>query len=86
MSKSATIHTTIDRQTKAKAQEILESLGMSMSEAVSVYFKQIVLHKGLPFEVKIPNEITLQTFKNTDKGIDLHPSKSVDDLFEEISS
>ena len=85
MSKSATIHTTIDQQTKAKAQAILESLGMSMSEAVSVYFKQIVLHKGLPFEIKIPNDLTLQTFNNTDKGIDLHPSKTADDLMKELN-
>ena len=85
MSKSATIHTTIDQQTKAKAQEILESLGMSMSEAVSVYFKQIVLHKGLPFEIKIPNDLTVQTFNNTDKSMDLHPSKSAADLIEEMN-
>lgn len=85
MTKSSTIHATIDQPTKEKAQGILCDLGMSMSEAISIYFKQIILHQGLPFEVKIPNKVTVQTFKNTDNGMDLHSVDNVDDLFEELS-
>ena len=84
MSRSATIHATVDEKTKAGAKKILDRLGMSMSEAIAVYFRQIVLNRGLPFEIKIPNALTEQTFKKTDKGVDLHAVDSVDELFEEL--
>jgi len=86
MTRSANIHATIDRPTKEKAQGILQDLGMSMSEAIAVYFKQIVLHKGLPFEVKIPNKETVDTMKKAAKGIEVESFASVDELFEDLGS
>ncbi len=35
-----------------------------MSEAISLYLAQITLHKGIPFEVKIPNALTARTLKD----------------------
>ncbi len=84
MSRSATIHATVDQPTKVKAQHILESLGLSMSEAITVYFKQIVLHKGLPFPVKIPNRETVDTLKKASQGIEVESFASVDELLEDL--
>lgn len=86
MTRSDTIHATVDKQTKEKAQGILHDLGMSMSEAIAVYFKQIVLHKGLPFEVKIPNQETVNTMKKAAKGIEVESFSSVEELFEDLDS
>lgn len=86
MTRSDTIHATVDKQTKEKAQGILHDLGMSMSEAIAVYFKQIVLHKGLPFEVKIPNQETVDTIKKAAKGIEVESFASVEELFEDLDS
>jgi DNA-damage-inducible protein J len=55
-----------------------------MSEAIAMYLTQITLHKGIPFEIKLPNEVTIQTFKDTDAGINLHQVDSVEDLFREL--
>jgi len=58
MQKNAIIHTRINADLKAGAENILESIGISSSEAIRLFYKQIELHKGIPFDVKIPNQLT----------------------------
>ena len=48
----------LDVEAKEKAKEIFKELGITMGEAVNIFLNQVALHKGLPFEVKIPNEET----------------------------
>ena len=45
----------IDKTSLADAKEILNEMGMNFSEAVNIFTKMIVSHRGLPFELKIPN-------------------------------
>jgi len=45
----------IDKTSLADAKEILDQMGMNFSEAVNIFTKMIVSHRGLPFEVKLPN-------------------------------
>ena len=45
--------------TKKQAKEILKYLGLTYSQAINVFNNMIVCHKGLPFEIKIPNDETL---------------------------
>lgn len=44
----------IEETTKKQAVELLEGLGLNLSEAVNMFLKQVVLQRGLPFEVKYP--------------------------------
>ena len=85
MSKTATIQTRINPELKRKAQVIFNKLNLSMSEAISLYLTQVTLHRGIPFEVKIPSDLTLKTLNNVDKGKDLKEVSSVDELFEELN-
>ncbi len=86
MAKTATIQTRVDPKIKKSAQNILNTLNISMSEAISMYLSQITLHKGIPFEIKIPNRITAQTLKKSEEGKELHRVSNVDELFEELDS
>ena len=86
MPKTATIQTRVDPKIKKSAQNILNRLNISMSEAISMYLSQITLHKGIPFEIKIPNRITAQTLKKSEEGKELHKVSNVDELFEELDS
>lgn len=54
MSKTANVFTRVDPELKEQAEKILNRLGISMSTAMGVYLQQIVLQKGLPFEIKLP--------------------------------
>jgi DNA-damage-inducible protein J len=54
MTKSETFSTRIDPELKAVVENILSELGMTTSEAINIFFKQVALQKGLPFPVRIP--------------------------------
>ncbi len=86
MAKTATIQTRVDPVVKNNAQMILKQLNISMSEAISMYLSQITLHNGIPFEIKIPNEITAKTLKDVEMGKNVHRVDSIDGLFKELDS
>ena len=85
MEKTATIQARINPEVKREAQKILSQLHMTMSEAIALYLTQITLHKGIPFEIKIPNEVTQKTLKDSEAGKNLHRADTVADLFEELN-
>jgi DNA-damage-inducible protein J len=64
MSKTAAITVRLDPQVKKQAQVVLDELGLTTTQAVSLFFKQISLNKGLPFAVEIPNEETIQAIED----------------------
>ena len=55
MSKSANLYVRIEPEIKEKAEKILSTLGIPASNAINIFYKQIILQRGLPFEVKIPD-------------------------------
>ena len=84
MSKTATIQARIDPKVKQRAKNILDKLHLSMSEAISMFLTQVSLNNGIPFELKIPNELTSKTLKKSENGKELHRVKDVDSLFKEL--
>ena len=86
MAKTATIQARINPDLKKKAQKILNKLNLSMSEAISLYLTQVTLHRGIPFDIKIPNELTEKTLEKAEKGVGLHEVSSVDELFRELNN
>lgn len=66
--KTTTIHARIQPDLKTQVESVLSQLGMSTSEAITLYFKQIHLQQGLPFEVKIPNTITQKAMEEATAG------------------
>ena len=47
----------IEENTKKQAVELLEGLGLNLSDAVNIFLKQVILQNGLPFEVKYPEDV-----------------------------
>jgi DNA-damage-inducible protein J len=68
MSKTATIRTRIEPSLKSEVEHILSELGLTTSETVQLLYRQIKLHRGLPFEVRIPNALTTRTLKASKAG------------------
>ena len=58
----------LDTNLKEQAKEIYKHYGLSLSEAVNIFLAQSVFSRGLPFEVKIPNDMTLQAMKDVETG------------------
>ncbi len=86
MNKSATIQARIDPGVKKKAQRIFRKLNISMSEAISIFLTQVSLNKGIPFEIRIPNELTEETLIKSENGEELHSVSNTKQLFKELSN
>ena len=61
----------LNEETKNKAKEIFKKYGVSLSDAINMFLTQSVIEKGLPFEMKIPNEETQKAIKEARLGIDI---------------
>jgi DNA-damage-inducible protein J len=68
MRKTATIRTRIEPGLKSEVEEILTHLGLTASETVQLLYHQIKLQRGLPFDVRIPNEPTARTLNASKAG------------------
>lgn len=75
------IHTRVPANLKEDAEKILAKLGITMSEAVRSLLAQIKIHKGLPYENRIPNRKTRQAIKDFKEGKNFITYNSVDEMF-----
>ncbi len=66
MYKSATINARIDQKLKYRAENVLHKIGLSSAEAIRLFYSQVCLHHGLPFNVKIPNTVTQKAIQDAD--------------------
>lgn len=80
MLKTETISARINPVLKQKTTAIFNDLGMSYSEAITLFLSQVALHRGLPFEVKIPNAITAKSLQNLREGKNVTTVSSVEEL------
>ena len=69
MSKTTSMNIRIEPSLKKQVEEILTDLGMNISDAVTIYFKQIVLTDSIPLQIKRPkfNKETLEAIKEADE-------------------
>ena len=84
MSKTATVRARMEPRLKKDAEHLLEELGLSATEAITLFYRQVTLRKGLPFDVVIPNVTTRRTLERTDGGRDLVVCKDADDMFRKL--
>jgi len=84
MNKTATIQTRIEPTLKVKVEAILSKLGLSPSDAISLYYNQIVLNKGLPFDVKIPNKTTRKAMQDIRLRRNLTRAKDTDEMMRQL--
>ena len=68
MSKTATIRARVEPGLKNEVESILDRLGLTASEAIHLLYRQIKLRRGLPFEVRIPNQLTTRTLRASKAG------------------
>lgn len=80
--KTAAVHSRIQPEVKKRAESILRQLGLSPTEAIRLFYTQIALRNGLPFDVAIPNEETVKALEDSRAGRNLERFGSVDELFE----
>ena len=92
--KTASVHVRIKEDTKKQAEAILEGLGISRSVAIEMFYRQIILNRGIPFELVISTapksreELTKEEFDKmmnlTIKQVEKGQTTPVEEVFEEL--
>jgi DNA-damage-inducible protein J len=80
VSKTEQIQVRIDPKTKAAAEAIFAKLGINPSDAVRLFYHQVELSQGIPFELKIPNAQTVQAIRDIEEECNLVRHGSLDDF------
>ena len=84
MARDALIRARTETSLKKEVERIFKELGITPTEAINLFYNQVRLRKGIPFELEIPNEKTKQVLENTREGKDLYSYDKVDELFEDL--
>ena len=90
MAKTSSMHIRVEPKIKEEVEKILSTLGMTPTEAINIYLKQIILNSGIPFEIKTPrfSDEMIEAMKEAEE-IEKHPEnyksfKSVEEFMEDL--
>ena len=85
--RTETVRAKVNKETKMGAEEVLNTLGLSMSDAINLMLVQIKMRQALPFDVaiihRVPNQETKEILDQTDAGNGLIRCRDTDDLFKQ---
>ena len=84
MPKTEMIRARIEPDLKKDVESIFSELGLTPTTAINIFYRQVKLLKGLPFNIRIPNKTTIQTFKDTDAGKNPIHCKDAEDMFNKL--
>ena len=80
MAKTEMIRARVEPELKREAEDLFSALGLSTTEAITLFYRQVTLHQGLPFAVRIPNEETVEALEQARSREGLTEYGSLDDL------
>jgi len=83
MSKTAATHTRMDPEIKREAERIIKNTGLSVSAAQELFYRQIIAHQSIPFDLRVPSEETVQSMREAREGIG-RKYETVQDMFEDL--
>ncbi|MDR1603443.1 MAG: type II toxin-antitoxin system RelB/DinJ family antitoxin [Gracilibacteraceae bacterium] len=88
MAKSSAMTIRIDPEIKSQADNVLRFLGLTTSEAVTIFLRQVILNNGIPFPVKAPmyNDETLAALREAESIAKNGPHRfnTTDEMFKEL--
>jgi DNA-damage-inducible protein J len=84
MTQEASMRVSIDPKLKAEVEDLFEDLGITTTETITLFYRQVKLGNGLPFDRITPNKVTERVFENTDAGENLVSFDAADQMFEQL--
>jgi len=84
MPKTATISARIDPELKREAERVFQELGLTATQAITLFYKQVELERGLPFAVRVPNQVTVEALEEARTRQGLESFNTLDDLFDDL--
>jgi len=84
MAKTATIRARIEPNLKEDVEKLFRKMGLTTTEAINLFYRQVKLRNGLPFNIVIPNKTTERIFRNTDAKRNLVRCADAEDMFDKL--
>lgn len=84
MSKTAVISARIDPELKSRAEYIFKELGLTVAQAITLFYKQVEFQHGLPFSIKIPTQETKDALNDAQMRKNLKSYDNTDKLYKDL--
>ena len=84
MSKTAVITARIDPGLKASVERVFEQLGLTTTQAITLFLRQVELQQGLPFTIKIPNATTAAALQDAQERRNLTTYDDASEMFADL--
>ena len=84
MSKTAMVRARLEPELKSNAETVFYWFGLNATQAITIFYKQVELRDGLPFDVVVPNATTKRTFEASEAGRDIVVCNDADDMFRKL--
>ena len=80
MARTSNVFARVEPEIKNQAEEILDQLGIPMSNAIGMFLRQVIIHNGIPFEMKLPVKKPLVMSELSKDDFDKEISKGINDI------
>ncbi len=80
MPKTDMIRARVEPELKRGVEAVFSALGLSTTEAITLFHKQVIIHHGIPFDVRLPNRETLEAIAHSRKREGLTEYASFDEI------
>ena len=80
MARTSNVFARVEPEIKDQAEEILDQLGIPMSNAIGMFLRQVIIHNGIPFEMKLPLKKPLVMSELSKDDFDKEISKGINDI------
>ena len=84
MPKTVVISARFDPHLKRDAETVFDALGLTATQAITLFYRQVELEHGLPFQVRLPNEATRTALEEAQTRQNLESFDTLDDLFDDL--
>src|SRR5260370_10347575 len=86
VSKSAMIRARVEPELKHRAEAMLEQLGLTVTTAITLFYRQIIHHAGLPFDLRLPNTATRRAMHDARTGRSPVVAEAMDELLGKLAA
>jgi len=73
MQRTSNVFARVEPEIKTQAEQVLNQLGIPMSNAIGLFLRQVIMQRGIPFEIKLPNRmpVSIGAMSSTDINAEL---------------
>lgn len=80
MTRTSNIFARVEPEIKEQAEQVLKQLGIPMSNAISLFLRQVVLQRGIPFDIRLSENKPLTFGSLNEKTFNDEIEKGLADL------